>query len=207
MAADSFTNTNGTVLTSHDARWKFASGQGEILSNAARVSNGFAQAWCRWEDGQGQFQDAQVKFLAGDWTDGTRSLWINGPTDKNDGYELRVSSSWVSLYRVASVKIFQQAHGISNIATNGVTARVYQDSGGVIRVSLDGGAYTTSWTDGSPLTTGYTGVAVDIGANNRDQYTWDDWVDSSSGGAAPVELDLLQSRRRIWQVPVRVVVT
>jgi hypothetical protein len=185
MAADTFTNADGTLLTAHNTKWKTASGvdSGVIQSNAVQCGAAVVTSVHRFEDGQPQQHASEAFFEPGDWTDGIREVWCNG-SDANDSYKIRVSSTWWSLYKDATILAgrFQIAHGLS--VTGGLTMRVAQEAAGLIRVSLAAGdttptsIYTT--TDGTPKTGGYPGFRVDKGANTRDQYRIGRWTDGVS---------------------------
>ena len=209
MASDSFTNTNGTALSTHDAKWVNSGGFGDacvIQSNAVQLGAAYAAAQFRYVNGQPQQQSAQIFFKPGDWTDGIREVYCNG-TDANDSYKVRVSATWWSLYKDGSLLFgqFQVAHGLGGVAANGLTVKVAQEASGLIRVSLAEGDTTPSSvysnTDGSPKTSNYPGFRIDKGANTRDQYTADNFTDGIGGAPAEVLVPFTRRRSSFLLVP------
>ncbi len=178
-ATDAFTNTDGTVLTTHSASWTFQNGTFSIQGNAAAANTGAADSFASWNaDTFGNDQYSQGVFLtptAGEYA-GVACRMAAGTVDTNYHY---YSESGVSYFQKIVTGVYTQfgttGGGFANndavkITANGTTITPFKN--GVIDSGVGGAVTDSAIASGSA---GIGGFGVATATDSR----LDDWQGGS----------------------------
>lgn len=188
MATDNFTDTNGTILDTHDAKWNMGQANAFVIQNNRAQLNGPGgeQAW--YQDGQPQNQSSECVWAPGVYNDAcNRIAFCNGTGGWGGGYAMKIeqiggSNLVFTLLKDASWAGYYQADtgvSISNATTNGITIKIAQISGGTIKLYVNG-SEVGSYSDGSPKTGGYPGFSVTRDSGVSADYAIDSWTDAAA---------------------------
>lgn len=216
MASDSFTNSNDTVLSTHDANWEQAggyTGTAEIISNAVQAASGYTNTAYRYSASTSD--DCQIVKLshseAGNnrWSANVRS------SSSSLGYGLRLNDYSNPNYASFVVRNGNSTEigggsisGTTAARTGNITMRIQATTAGSnveIRVWINDVAQNFSYASGTgnsysgavltngsaatpaPITTGNPGFYIGSSIDAANG-TFDDWDDLVSGGASRVHL-------------------
>jgi hypothetical protein len=188
MATDTFTDTNGTILDTHDAKWNMGQANAFVIqSNRCQLNGpGGEQAW--YQDGQGQVQASECSWAPGIYNDGcNRIAFCNGTGGWGGGYAMKLehngSTNLVfTLLKDASWQSYYQADsGVTPAAaaSGGIIIKIAQLSGGTIKLYVNG-SEVGSWADGTPKTGGYPGFSVTRDTGTSADYAIDSWTDAAA---------------------------
>lgn len=209
MASFTFNQANGTTLETIDAVWDGDTSFFEVQSSALQcTTTGGTTRRVWYPNSQPLRQSSRATFKAASATANTTRMVGVQSTTGQAGYEAFVYSTYIEIRRNGTYKT-DQVHGV-NLATTDldVEVRTTDGTGGRALVSVytqgSGSPLVTWQEDVSDLTGGFPSMAFnnDLAATEIRVSTWTDG--EVSGGVA---LDLLQTRRRTFYVPTRVVVT
>lgn len=193
-ATDVFTNTNGTVLSTHNANWvrNSAAGTLVITSNALRAAyytDDVIYHWAGDTFANDQYSQATFTAIASNYyymglavraasgaTD-TEYYFTSGGVDTNVYVFKRVTGTSTNIQTVAS----------SAFAVNDV-ARM-ESEGTTIRVKKNGTAFSTN-TDSS-ISSGYAGVAGTADADGTRIDSWEGGNLSAGSGVIPPKIKRL----------------
>ena len=184
MASDNFTNTDGTLLTDHNSKWKIVSGYAtiSILGNAARCNITWGNTSAYFENGQGNDQSSEIvlKAYGASTTNGAGVILQANPTSQ--GY--RVSFSTLVGANFTAISVYR--NGVWQDAPTGVWPWNVDHklkailSSGNIAIYVDDILIDNGYTDGTPLTGGYPGIALNTGTNGANDIYVDNWTDGIS---------------------------
>lgn len=188
MASDSFTNTNGTALGTHDANWTVLSGRtsaGEIQSNAAQALGGF-QNWGAYYSGSSEDTCQAVNKAT---TIQYKAVCVRGGSSTL-GYALSFATGSGGNWTLCWVMKNGLFH--ANVSTGGPWS---QASDHTMKITVSGTTTVTidSWVDGvsqtqtsdsvSPIGSGSPGMYTTGGNATVAESAFDDWTDGVTAGA------------------------
>lgn len=183
MATFTFDETAGTTLESIDSKWEGdTTGLVTSGSGALRVSAAYAARNVRYENAQGDYQKSTASMKGFTSSTGQEyfALAVNKTGGSNTGYELFVNTgSIVALLRNGS---YISDWSSTNVFMSDFTASIEtSDAGGgskYVKLFVNG-IERISYTDASPLTTGYPGFLMycgDNGVSANEMFEWTDGV-------------------------------
>lgn len=181
MATDSFTNTNGTVLSTHDANWANVTGQAIIQSNAMTGNTNAASSMYRWTGEtwtDHQSSEGPCNIAAGG---GTVGVAVRVQSGSFSGYaaEVGVAASptvYISRYDSGTYNNLQ-----SNTETfvNGDNLYMEHDASDNITVKIN---TTTIYGPTTDATYGSGDVGVSAYDDNQNTFLLS-WIGTSLGAA------------------------
>jgi len=197
MASDSFTDTDGTLLSAHGPNtwihwYANPDGIGAILNN--QLTKQSAQAFFEVRCSSSSSRYNQIVFKAGSWEGDSKRIAVCA-TDTREGYELVPTDLTGDIFGSLTLRkngVFQDLALVSMSRLSDHTIALNVSVSGEITVSLDGVLQTwndaagTIFSDASPLTGGNPAIACFGMVSSADaDYAFDDWTDTAPG-TAPV---------------------
>jgi hypothetical protein len=186
MASDAFTNSDGTSLPTHDAKWTTGpQNDFEINSNQAEATAKWSNSTNHYSDSQSEDQESEIVFVGKASVGATRGVAVR-QTDTQYGYDARLvdasGGNWTGLNVYRDNIIEASATGLSYATASNHTVRitVAGNSTATINVYVDGNRDINDHVDSTPLTGGYPGFRYYGVAEGPDPF--DDWTDNIAGG-------------------------
>jgi len=194
MATDNFTDTNGTALETHDAKWVNLSSTYpvtniEIQGNVAQAESAWDQTGALYSDGQPADQSSEA-VIPGGSTSMRQKVAARITQNTDFGYAIYFSRITGSDYdRIYILK--DNSWAAARTGSFGATADPHTlkiavstfGSDALIETWVDS-SKQTDWTDtASPLTGGLPGFYAS-GDSAVAQCSFDDWTDGISAGGA-----------------------
>jgi len=195
MASDSFTDTNGTALTTHDSNWADADStyvvaNYEIQSNLVRGNNDFNYCGARYTTSSVDL--SQVVFKAGSYPNNAKYVIVRADGTTNRGYTFTFAG--LSTDTFTSVTLRKNGTFLSGSGSKSISRLSDQTvkitASGTTTVTVKGfvaGTEEITYDDStSPLSSGNPGFCAltDTAATLSDYTDMDDWTDgvAAAGG-------------------------
>lgn len=194
MATDNFTDTNGTLLNTHDSLWDTASGgdvdNGEINNNDLQPAGDWTVCAAFYNNSQPADQESELGFKATTAFRFNRRAGVR-KSSTNQGYEIYFSVGSGGNY--TTLEMAKDGSWFATLASSGSWAynivhvakiKVYGTSTTSIEGWVDGTQIGSTQTDAtSPITTGNPGLRIEGDGTREHTVTY--WTDNiTAGGGA-----------------------
>jgi hypothetical protein len=192
MTTETFTDTNGTSWSTHDANWTSINGNaiGQIQSNNARPNSTYNYCAAYYNGSTQQYSQVTLAPQTS-VQPGNRGVRINAGS-ANEGYNFYHNTSSGANFTGANLEkngsysasssAYTQAYGSAHTITVRRTgSTIYGDVAGV---------NVLSYSDGTPLTGGYDGFYTWAQATNDADLDVQDWTNGASTGGTIIPVNM-----------------
>ena len=190
MASDTFTDSNGTALESHDAKWTSIGGAyvvtwREINNNIAEHEATWKTSGCYYDDGQSEDQECQMVLVGGS-SSANRHVCVRCDAGVR-GYGVHLGgvsgANFLAAYFTDDGG-WRQTHNGSWATASSHTLKVVATGNADVVVDMyinDMGTFVDQWTDSDgELTGGHPGMWTSEASAVIDT-RYDDWTDNIGG--------------------------
>jgi len=190
MATDNFTDTDGTPLETHDAKWK--DGPSPYLASNAEIQSNFCQsegAWTSfgaWYD-NGQADDQSSEVIDKSHSSGEKHVAVR-MSAASRGYAIALTGGSGGLW--SAVTMTKNGAWFASVETGASysqaadhTLKISCSGSGTVTINcwIDGTPKTTQYDSSIPITTGKPGIWYLAGGTIAHS-AFDDWTDGISSG-------------------------
>lgn len=210
MASDSFTNSDGTALATHDANWASVTGFTGAVTIQSNQARGPDFANSAWRYTTSSSDDSQIVKKAQAALGNNRYGVCVRMGSASIGYSLRLRTLSGGNFTEAAVykhtTYVASSTGITISRLSDITLRIQATASGgdqQIRIWVNGAATNFGYSEGgttysgavltdpsanTPITSGSPGFLANNGSAAQAETYFDDWDDLVSGGASRVHL-------------------